>query len=294
VIALSEDSAQRPMTPSARENRAATEAAKLLGFDVYYIPEDFSQCETAENALAYVPAQSNAVKAVWIGFIPDPARYEAIYRECAKKNIWLLNSPEEHLRVQEFDKSYPFIQGLTPESVTVTSPDECNNAIERLGLPVFVKGAIQSRKARGWKACTADNLPDIKRLVESYLSLEGRSRGRVILRKLVRLKHVQSSPQGFPFGREYRVFLHNNKVLGFGYYWEGDDPLMNLSSEEQSTVLSLAIQASTNLNTPYVAIDIGQLESDEWIVIESGDAQFAGVSRIPLLALWSEIRKIAA
>jgi hypothetical protein len=43
---------------------------------------------------------------------------------------------------------------------------------------------------------------------------------------------------------------------------------------------------------PYVAIEIGQIEDRSWIVIETGDAQFSGVSTIPLLQLWARIAKI--
>jgi ATP-grasp domain, R2K clade family 3 len=38
-----------------------------------------------------------------------------------------------------------------------------------------------------------------------------------------------------------------------------------------------------------VIVDIGQQESGEWVVIEVGDAQFAGTGQITLLSLWSAI-----
>jgi len=46
------------------------------------------------------------------------------------------------------------------------------------------------------------------------------------------------------------------------------------------------------LETPFVSVDIGQLESGEWIVIESGDAQFSSISRIQILTLWHRISQI--
>src|SRR5262249_16787279 len=153
MIVLSEDSEQRTPSASSRENHQATEVAKILGFRVYYIPDDFSVCETAENALAYVPEQERETPGVWIGFIPTPERYEAIYLAALRRNIRLLNTPEEHLTVQEFDRAYPLLRGLTPESVMITDPEQCEQAVQQLGLPVFVKGVVQSRKQRGWKAC---------------------------------------------------------------------------------------------------------------------------------------------
>jgi hypothetical protein len=166
-------------------------------------------------------------------------------------------------------------------------------AVSELGLPVFVKGTVQSRKARGWKACLAETADELERLTAAYLSLEGRTRGRVIVRELVKLRHVQSSPQGFPFGREYRVFLYGKSILGYGYYWEGDDPLEDLTSEEEAAVLGLA-RTAARIGTPFVSVDIGQLEDGHWIVIESGDAQFSGYSKIPVLSLWNSISRIQA
>src|ERR1044071_4613475 len=124
MIVLSEDSPRRVATPSAKENHLATETAKLLGFTVYYIPEDFDACETAENALAYVPVQPEATTGLWIGFIPSAERYTALYEEAWKKNIHLLNTPDEHLRVQEFDRLYPYIKEMTPESIVLTRADQ--------------------------------------------------------------------------------------------------------------------------------------------------------------------------
>ena len=139
---------------------------------------------------------------------------------------------------------------------------------------------------------SAESLPELQGLTHALLDLENRSRGRVIVRQLVRLRHSRVSAQGFPLGREYRLFLHGQTILGMGYYWEGDDPLKALTEAERGIVVSLAIEAAERLSVPYVAVDIGQLESGAWIVIETGDAQFSGVSQIPPLALWHQISLI--
>ena len=78
-------------------------------------------------------------------------------------------------------------------------------------------------------------------------------------------------------------------VLSLGYYWPGDDPLSALSAAENNAVRQLALEAARRLAVPYLAVDIGQLHSGEWIVIEVGDAQFAGLSRNAPLALWNRL-----
>ena len=292
MIVFSEFSPQLPLSSSTADLRKATEAAKLTGCKVYFIPQDFEQCETAENALAYVPHQEHETPAVWIGYIPDPERYEAIYAAALDKNIRLLNSPEQHLMAQEFDRAYPRLVGLTPASLIVTSEEDCANAAAQIGLPVFVKGAVQSRKSRGWKACVAETEDKLRLLCRHLLDLDNRSRGRVVVRKLVKLRHSRTSAEGFPFGREYRVFLYGTEVLGYGYYWEGDDPLKVLTIDEERIVLELAVEAARRVGTPYIAVDLGQTEEGAWIVIETGDAQFSGVSQAPLLPLWSKLARL--
>jgi hypothetical protein len=293
MIILSEATPHVPPTSaSERENILMTDAARLAGCRIYHIPKDFSECETAENALWHIPVQEEPTLAVWSGFIPSRERYEAVYTELLRKRVYLPNTPEQHLVALEFDRAYPLLQGLTPESLILTEPQEWQLAGEKLGYPVFVRGTARSRKAAGWKACVADSPHELAELVKGLFALPYRSRGRVIVRRLVPLRHSRLSGEGFPLGREYRVFLYSDRVLGFGYYWEGDDPLRNLDAEEEKQMLAVARSAAQRVGVPYVIVDVGQVESGEWIVIEVGDAQFAGASQTPLLPLWSATRSI--
>jgi hypothetical protein len=56
---------------------------------------------------------------------------------------------------------------------------------------------------------------------------------------------------------------------------------------------ALAVQASRRVGTPFIVVDVGQLETGEWIVIEVGDGQFAGLSQVPVLELWSRMSVIS-
>ena len=76
----------------------------------------------------------------------------------------------------------------------------------------------------------------------------------MIVRKLVNLKHQRFSDEGFPLGREYRVFIYKANAPAYGYYWEGEDPLKELTPAEEK---SLASEVARRLGTPFVAVDIG-------------------------------------
>jgi len=290
-ILLAETPTLLSPSPSRDDIERSLHAARLAGWRVWEIPPDFSLCETAEIALDHVPRQNEETPTVWLGYIPDFERYEAIYDAARTKNLVLLNSPEQHRTVQEFDFAYPFLEGLTPRSLTVHSREEALARGEEIGFPLFVKGAIQSRKSRGWCACVADNPSELSDLVTGLLDLEMRSRGRVILRELVRLRHSRSHGD-FPLGREFRVFLLDGEVLARGFYWLHEEPLAHLSAQEAREVESLAVQAARRLPARSVSLDIGQTEDSHWIVIESGEPGFSGLSQIAPLTWWSRLREV--
>lgn len=251
MIVLSEAPEQVSPNASARKIAAITRVADLLGFRVYTIPPTFERCGSAENALAHIPCQDTMVTALWVGYIPTPERYAAIYTAALAKGIRLPNTPTQHRTAMEFDQFYPLLEGLTPRSVIIRAVSECAAAGDALGYPVFVKGVVQSRK--------------VKRLAANLFELDNRTRGRVV--------------------------VYDGRILAHGYYWDGEDPLGVLSTEEEATVAALVKRGAERLNAPYVAIDVGQVESGAWTIIEVGDGQFAGHSQIPLLELWNRLRE---
>lgn len=292
MIVLCTSPEQVETSASAREIAAVSEAARLAGCRVYFIPPNLDRCETAQNALFHVPALADPMAAVWIGFIPTVDYYSAIYDAARSKNACLLNTPAQHQRAMEFEHFYPYLHGLTPESVIIHSVDDCQAAAEAIGFPVFVKGGVKSDKDLGWDACTAASLSELEAITARLLRQDKRSRGAVVVRRLIKLRHARTSAENFPAGREFRVFLHQGRMLSYGYYWDGEDDLAHLSVDEKVTVLDLAQQAARRIEVPFIAVDIGQQESGEWTVIEVNDAQFAGHGHTPLLALWHAISGI--
>ncbi len=289
MIVFSEAEAYPATSINGRELRALTEAARLYGCRVYHIPADFSVCETAENALAYVQHYDPPVFGIWIGYIPSVERYTAIYEAALAKGVRLVNTPDEYQTAMEFDRFYPLLGELTPESIVVQRAGDVAAAGERIGYPVFVKGAVKSNKEQGWSACVAQDADELRAHTEQLLAREQRSRGRVIVRRLVRLRQSGVAPGGFPLGREYRAFVYRGQVLIYGYYWdEAADPFL-LTIEDQQQLGELASRAAQRVGTPFIAVDLGQQEDGTWIVIEVGDGQFSGLSHVPVLELWSRL-----
>jgi hypothetical protein len=106
------------------------------------------------------------------------------------------------------------------------------------------------------------------------------------------LRHTQTTGDGFPLSREYRIFLYHQNIQALGYYWDEHPDSWGVSSIEEQVISDLAREAAQRLGVPFIAVDIGQLDIGAWIVIEVADAQFAGLSRVSGLKLWSKLKDI--
>jgi hypothetical protein len=293
IVVLSEDSFVDPNTINGRELRATVEAARMFGCRIYPIPLDFEVCETAENALAYLPPFDPPVPGIWAGYIPTTERYRAIHDAAAAKGVRLINTPSEYQTAMEFDKFYPLLGDLTPDSVVLSNIDELSTIEGRLDFPVFVKGTVKSNKDQGWAACVARDTRELETIARNLLAREARSRGKVIVRRLVNFQAIDVDKQSFPIGREYRVFVYGADVLAYGFYWDEYRDTFELTPSDDTAIRNLSIEAARRVGTPFVAIDIGQLEDGRWIVIEISDGQFAGLSHVTTLELWSKLSAIS-
>jgi len=293
LVVLSEASFTDRSSINGRELNAITDAARLFGCRVYPLPPNFDICDTAENAFAYVPTFDTLQLGIWVGYIPTPERYTAIYEAALTRNIRLVNTLDQYQTAMEFDRFYPLLGDLTPKSRIITAPDQVATAASELGFPLFVKGAVKSNKEQGWRACVAETMPELISIADDLFVREQRSRGRVILRTLARLRTIATDYQAFPLGREYRVFVYQNCVLAYGFYWDEYADSIKLSSGEQQAIQTLAVEAARRVGTPFIAVDIGQLESGDWIVIEVGDGQFSGLSQVPVFELWSQLKDLS-
>jgi hypothetical protein len=293
IVVLSEDSFVDPNTINGRELRSIVEAARMFGCRIYPIPTDFEECGTAENALAYLPDFDAPVIGIWAGYIPSVERYTAIFDAAAAKGVRLINTPSQHQTAMEFDKFYGLLRGLTPESIIVSSLDDLGTIEGHLPFPMFVRGAVKSNKDQGWAACVAHDYDELSAIAERLMAREPRSRGKIIARHLVKFRTVAADSQSFPISREYRAFVYHDVTLAYGFYWDEYRDSSALTPAEEKTIMNLAIEATRRLGTPFVAVDVGQLENGDWIVIEVSDGQFAGLSHIPVFELWSRLAAIS-
>ncbi len=271
-------------------HRMAMEFARC-GWEVVHIPKEYACADDLEAVFSGVTERAEPTRALWSGYVPSQAHYEAVYRHLQQKNIYLPNPPEAHQEIMELDRSLRCLGELTAESVVIERESATSeqaptfeDVVARLGLPLFLKGAVFSQKDEGWGGCVATTLAELREKVERFPTRL--SRGRVIARKLLPLKKNGETLGGFPIAREFRFFLWRGEILAYGFYWAfGDTAFITLSPEEEKQVLALVQEAARRFQAAYLKLDVGQTEDGVWWVIESGDPQFAGLSHIPMETL---------
>jgi hypothetical protein len=289
VVVLSEDQFVDPSSVNGREQHLMADTARMFGCRVYPLPVNLEEVGGAENALANLRASESFSPAVWIGYIPTLDRYADVYAAALAKRAALLNTPDEYRTAMEFDRFYPRLAGLTPESITVSEMLGLDSAAEQLGFPVFVRGMIKSNKDQGPGGVFATNPKQLHQIATALMARPARSLGKVALRRVVDFRAVATDPHGFALGREYRLFVYRGHVLAYGFYWDEYRDSYPLSAQDKHDVVSLAEEAARRVGTPYLSVDVGQLEGGSWTVIEVGDGQFSGLSQVSVLELWSRL-----
>ena len=87
-----------------------------------------------------------------------------------------------------------------------------------------------------------------------------------------------------------RAFVFRGQMLALGWYWDGCDDPFGLSEDDRAKIRALVEEGANRVAVPYLAVDVGQLESKQWVIMEVGDGQFCGVSTVSPLLLWGQLR----
>ncbi len=241
-------------------------AARAAGHPVHVIPPAGSMAQARPKV-----TPGGFQWGVLLGSSPSPERYQRLHDEARALNVTLLNDPQQHRDAEELDRTLAALDGLTARSEVVTDVSQVEAALVRLPLPVFVRGALGSAKELGWSACVAQTLAQARTLVTKLLALESCSQGRVVLREVLPLRRLGKLRAGFPLSREYRLFVLDADVLVMSPHWAAEDPFGALTERDERELRALAHEVAKRTKVPWLAVDVGQLESGEWKVIETAD-----------------------
>ncbi len=146
--------------------------------------------------------------------------------------------------------------------------------------PFVLKGETNSRKSNWKRDMFAEDkaaaITVANRLSDD--SLIGHQ--KIFIRQYLPLFKYMDGVNGMPVTKEFRFFVAYGQVISGGFYWQnylddiGHEPD---PSEVPQQFLQTVIDAVGHQSNFYT-IDVGQIETGEWIVIELNEGQQAGLS----------------
>ncbi len=192
------------------------------------------------------------------------------------------NSPEQYRHTHYLPESYSVIADHTPRSVWLPLADapEFDIVTDLLApfenAPIIVKDYVKSRKHEWAEACYIPSASDraaVERVVRRFLELQGDDLNEgLVFREYVPFRKLGVHPKsGMPLSEEHRVFVVDGKPFFNSEYWEGFDYANSAPPVDQFRDVLQSIRSR------FFTADLALTESGEWLIVELGDAQVAGL-----------------
>lgn len=255
------------------------DSALRFGFNVSLLSFEELCAGNIEKALRFIKASTKKEVAIYRGWMLNPRQYSALYEGLLSKNVELINSPEQYTHCHYFPESYNKIESKTPKSYWTTDLDEASilKCAAHFGdHPIIVKDFVKSEKHDWETACFIPRASDKKKLLEvvrNFLKLRGDSLNEgIVFRKFEGLEFLTAhSKSGMPLTKEFRIFFAKNEIVKVYNYW--DEGTYGESKPQLETFLNIAQTIESNFFT----MDVAQKKSGDWIIMELGDGQVAGL-----------------
>ena len=206
--------------------------------------------------------------AIYRGWMMSPEQYSNFYNLLLKKNIRLLNNPNNYRLFHLFPNIYEILKEDTAKMEIYPLHQQID--IEKLKKnfqKFMVKDYVKSVKGTDFPKFFDHNVEqkDFDRCMEIFYNYRGDLlTGGICIKEFLDLKYYGKNTN------EYRVFYINNKVA----------TVTRNSNQENNTPQppKYLIEKYKNLDSPFYTIDYAELEDGSWKIIEAGDG---GVSGLP-------------
>ena len=255
-------------------------AAGRVGFDRALVDIEALLAGTPEDAVRRVPQFDDKVSAVYRGWMLPVDRYGQLHAALANRGVDMMTSPEAYRLCHHLPASYSDIESMRPETVWLTVDEGLNidNVMSMIGgfgdTPIIVKDFVKSRKHEWNDACyirsAADRL-EVERVVGNFVRGQGSDlAGGLVFRRFVPLANIGTDKRtGAPISVEYRLFFVNGKRIACVPHFEGE--------AQVEPPVSRFDKAGASIASPFFSMDIALTEAGDWIIVELGDGQVAGL-----------------
>lgn len=217
--------------------------------------------------------------------------YKELEDDVRFKGASLINSYDQHRYVADLQNWVKDLRDFTPQTW-----DDLSHLPEK--GPFVLKGETNSKKFE-WKThmYAADRQEAGE--VFSRLCADGLvGSQKIYIRQFLPLVTYYEAIGGLPVTKEFRIFVAFGQVLTGGFYWSSHAPeVAELnggkmpSIDEIPTAWLAEVLCRIGNKVNFYCIDVAQLISGEWTVIELNDGQQAGLSEADPDVLYGELRR---
>jgi len=254
-------------------------AAKRDGFGVlFYNYDNF----TIDNIISKIKPANTITNTIYRGWMLTVQQYTELYNQLLSKNYRLINTPLQYKNCHYLPDSLRFIEEYTPRTIyqEYNGETSIDYLIEKTkifnGSPVIIKDYVKSEKHNWDTACFVKDSSDVKALkqtIHNFIALRDKYLNvGIVVREFLPLKHLTiHSKSGMPLTEEYRLFFYQHELLGVFDYWEEG----NYIPERPDTTVFEEI--AKQIDSVFFSMDIALQKNGEYIIIELGDGQVAGL-----------------
>lgn len=277
-----------PLEPTQPDDLYAEEskAATQLGIQSGLI--NFEKLVYENNPDAAVRRAKPSIEltelAVYRGWMMTPAKYTQLFDALHRKGLDLINSPDSYKHCHYLPEWYELLANCTPKAAWIAAENLGDNQLtiimEKLQAfgsgPIILKDYVKSAKHHWKEACFIPNASDrnhVDKVVSRFLEIRGDElEGGLVFRQFINFKALTThSKSGMPLTKEFRLFVLDGKIVHWFNYWEEGN------YENMVPPLELFADRAKHIKSRFFTMDIAQAETDEWLVVELGDGQVAGL-----------------
>jgi len=255
-------------------------AAGDVGFARSLVDIEALLAGDADQAVRRVAAVDERVPAIYRGWMLPFDRYAELHAALADRAVDLLTSPDAYRHCHHLPASYADIEANTPRSVWLRKDEGLgiDNVMAQISgfddAAVIVKDFVKSRKHEWNDACyirRASDRAEVERVVGNFVRGQGTDLAEeLVFREFVPLKRLDVDKRtGAPVNVEYRMFYVNDRRLLHARHFEVDMDVIPPFAKFDGAASSIA--------SPFFSMDVALTEAGDWIIVELGDGQVAGL-----------------
>lgn len=266
-----------PMSPKSvdADFKEEHQAAEKAGFETALYSHEALEKGNHSEALRQLSMRSSSQRTLLRGWMLPGELYASFYENLGQRNYQLETNPKAYEEAHYLPLAWPHIQGHTARSAWTRSdsPDEAWQLYQSFkSKPAIIKDWVKSAKSRWHEACyipanTAEQ--GFHEITKNFRNERGRLFNRgTVLREFLPLRRTGEDLRGQPIVDETRLFFWQHQLL------VRPRPRSPGPLDQEK----LWLQVVSRFASPFLSMDIAQLEDGTWRIIEVGDG---GVSGLP-------------